>query len=138
MKHTTNCKFCKDPITIEIDDGYAELGDPLKLIRLAACNRCADFRVARSKYHDFFANICIEIANARRDNSPRLAHLHTIVTDASRRYAQAVCAFLRSRTLHWNEDLGTAIFNSPDKWPKLLADYRRVTFNAIRNQLYPE
>lgn len=38
------CKICGKGLHLEIDDTYAAMGDPHGLIKLAACNNCADFR----------------------------------------------------------------------------------------------
>jgi hypothetical protein len=43
------CKFCGKTLALQVDDSYADLGDPFKLVGMAACNRCADMRVERRK-----------------------------------------------------------------------------------------
>lgn len=54
MNHATTCKFCRIPITVTINDEYAKLGDPYKLLPLASCNRCADLRQQRRSLEDRF------------------------------------------------------------------------------------
>lgn len=52
MKVDSKCKFCGMALTLSVSDDYAAMGDPFNLVRLAACNRCADYRVARRKIID--------------------------------------------------------------------------------------
>lgn len=52
MRYATNCKFCKKPITLEVDDDYHKMGDPHNLIPGAACNSCADVRELRRRLTD--------------------------------------------------------------------------------------
>lgn len=48
-----NCKFCGTPVKLVCDPlGLTYWKDPENLLKLAACNRCADFRVARSRLLD--------------------------------------------------------------------------------------
>lgn len=47
MTKELKCKFCGVVCRVEIDDAYTV--DTFKLERLCACNRCADYRVARKR-----------------------------------------------------------------------------------------
>ena len=42
------CKVCQRSLHLTGDDEYAALGDPHKLYRMAACNRCGDFMSDRN------------------------------------------------------------------------------------------
>jgi hypothetical protein len=52
MKVPATCKFCHKPLTLTVDDSYAEMGDPFKLMKLACCNRCGDYYTARRQAVD--------------------------------------------------------------------------------------
>lgn len=47
--HECRCKFCGVMLKAEISKDYSELGDPLNILPIAACNRCADLRVRKRK-----------------------------------------------------------------------------------------
>jgi hypothetical protein len=55
------CQFCHKPIRLEIDDAYALLGDPLGLVPIAACNRCADLRVSRRELETQIRGYCAKL-----------------------------------------------------------------------------
>lgn len=44
MKLPVKCKFCQCEMLIDVDDDYAALGDPYKLIEKSCCNHCARLR----------------------------------------------------------------------------------------------
>lgn len=41
----SQCKFCHKPLVLRCEAEYGDFGDPYKLVRLAACDWCADLRV---------------------------------------------------------------------------------------------
>lgn len=41
----SQCKFCHKPLVLKCDAEYGDMGDPYRLVRLAACDNCADLRV---------------------------------------------------------------------------------------------
>ena len=85
MKHATHCKFCKSPITIEIDDEYSKLGDPFKLIGMASCNRCADLRTERRCLEGKIKRVCMILAlSANKDKSKLSDSVRDTLTDTPR------------------------------------------------------
>ncbi len=47
-----HCKYCRCEITLEVHEDYLHAGDKYKLFPMAACNKCADYRVARRGIFD--------------------------------------------------------------------------------------
>lgn len=56
------CKFCHTPLRLKLHEEYS-VSDPLKIIQMAACNRCADLRDRRRVLHLRFASVCSGISN---------------------------------------------------------------------------
>lgn len=49
----TKCRFCKNTIVVKINhEGIQFWKDPDNLLKLAACNECADYMVARRNFVD--------------------------------------------------------------------------------------
>lgn len=59
------CRFCSKPLTLKVDAEYQRLGDPHKLLGLAACNRCADFIVERNTVTTSIRVVCVELVSKR-------------------------------------------------------------------------
>lgn len=62
MNVETTCKFCKRPITLEIDPSYDIGKDPMGLVPLACCNRCADLRERRRNIVAALNEVCLSLA----------------------------------------------------------------------------
>lgn len=117
MNHQTTCKFCKKPITVQVDDAYAELGDVFKLLTLACCNRCADLRVKRRNLEDGIKKIVNPLiakfgnASVEESNMARAA----LVT-LTKKYTAMVADWLHSTTPWWDVTIVDSIMEKPDKW----------------------
>jgi hypothetical protein len=113
VPHPTKCKFCHLPITLEIDSGYAELGDPLKLLQFACCNRCADLRTDKRRLTAALVSLANEIALIKRSDDLAL----TVARERLVRVTQAYCGLVADWHNHpftkWDEQLVTAIMENP-------------------------
>ena len=68
-----SCTFCHRPLTLNIHDAYDALADPMKLIPLAACNRCADQRVLRQSLVSGISAMCLRLSGARKKDAEAAA-----------------------------------------------------------------
>ena len=121
MKHATNCKFCQIPITLEIEDSYAALGDPMKLIPFAACNRCADLRVRRriieSEIKRSVAPLIIApIATAEQNSTARER-----LIPLTKKYATLIADWVGSKTSQWETSIPESIIENPEQWTNILS-----------------
>ncbi len=116
MKYGTNCKFCKKPITIEIDDAYAELGDPYKLLPMAACNRCADLRVQKRNIEGQLGSLCasISVAKGSKDGMPKNAKSN--VERLTKIYASLIARWNNLDGMAWEPGIVDAIIADPHHW----------------------
>lgn len=123
MIHDVNCKICKVPIAVEVDDAYEELGDPFKLLKLATCNRCYDLRTEREA---IFTNIgsCCQLLIVNPTNKDLRIKSRKLLVILTRKYAELVSKFHRSNHMLWSEEFADMILDKPDKWFKCLDLYR--------------
>lgn len=55
------CKACGKPLSLQVDQSYAELGDPYRLVQGAVCNRCGMTELRRRGIEDNIRRICLGI-----------------------------------------------------------------------------
>lgn len=85
-----SCKFCKQPLVLRVGDGYDVVSDPLKLVPLCACNRCANFRTNRRQISTIIFQIAAiltinrctaNVESARRNLSVMLSRYGKLVSE---------------------------------------------------------
>jgi len=122
MKYATTCKFCKKPISIETNDSYDGISDPLKLRPLAACNSCADLRVERRELSSKLANLCFVIQSATdKERANKTDRWRQMLTTLSRQYAEMVRKWQKAPYLSWDEECVSLILENPEQWPDIIA-----------------
>lgn len=121
MRYGTTCKFCKKPITIEIDDSYDVLGDPQKLIPLAACNHCADVRVKRRNLESALQRQCsaIQLLNSAGVKVPEKARKN--LTYLAQQYAKMIADWNHTKDTAWDDAIVDALLQKPQDWGNIIA-----------------
>jgi hypothetical protein len=126
MNHATNCKFCKRPITVEIDDSYAGLGDPYKILPLAACNRCADLRVERRRLEERVQRVCNNLIFSAGSSSALKTSTRTILTKLTKSYASLIARWHEMDGMSWDEEVVNQIMDHPENWGEVLGRLWRM------------
>lgn len=119
MNHATNCKFCHKPITLEVDDAYAALGDPHKLLPMAACNFCSDIRVERRRLEASLAKVAAMIALVPRDGK-EAATLRAVVERMTKNYAEMIARWHHLQGCVWDVEAVNLIMDKPHAWSQVL------------------
>lgn len=121
------CKICHRPLDLECDDDY-DLGDPFKLAAMVTCNRCYDQRGRYAVLHREIGTICKSIT------STPIAKRHELLLESrepiqilTKKYAEAFQEFNGGPEVVWDDEFPQMILDHPDKWFKILEDYRRGT-----------
>ena len=121
MHIATTCKFCKIPITVHVDNDYAKLGDPYKLLPLACCNRCADLRVSRRVLEKKIGNICTQLMFAgRKVESAARDRARTGLTHWTKEYAKLIAKWHKMDGLCWDEAVVDQLMEKPETWGDVL------------------
>lgn len=116
----TNCKFCKAPITLEIDDSYDPVSDPNKLIPLAACNPCADIRVRRRILETKIGKACRALQLLSPGDKEDREELSKILEKLTQGYAKMICKWHGYEGMVWEECCVAEIVSKPDHWGEAL------------------
>lgn len=120
MRHATTCKFCRKPITLEIDDAYAELGDPYKLLSLAACNECADVRELRRLLEDRVRKLAMTVAAMHHPKPEEIASVRKNLLVLCEKYSRMIARWHRMEGMAFDAAVVDDILNRPDQWPVAL------------------
>lgn len=120
MNQPTTCKFCKKPIILTIDDAYAELGDPSKLIPMAACNRCADLRIRRRSIEEAIKRSVFPLltpSKTREANEQKAREELIILT---KKYTALIAEWTDAADPWWDIDIIDSIIANPAHWTSFL------------------
>lgn len=121
MNHATTCKFCKKPLVISVDDDYAQVGDPFKLLPLAACNRCADMKEKKRTLEDAIAKVCFHIrALGQKISADQTAKSKATLEILTRAYSRMVAKYLNATYPAWDMSCVNLLVDKPDHWPAIV------------------
>lgn len=122
MLHATSCQFCKLPITLEIEDGYAGLGDPHKLIPMASCNHCADLRVCRRTLEGKLRTVCRVIQMSGQNATDTLkSNTKKSLTRLTQDYAKMIARWHRLEGMAWDEECVNQLMEHPEQWGEIVS-----------------
>ncbi len=121
MKHSTACKFCKKALLIEIDDDYSNLGDFLKILPFAACNRCADLRIRRRNIEDAIKRAVIPVIVAGHKCTPESrSKMKSALIVLTKKYTAMIADWMGSTSPWWEMDIVDSIADNPSNWTAFL------------------
>ena len=126
------CKFCNKPLNLIVDDGYFELKEKfakekidLDLIKLAACDRCADYRNAIYPFEQRIKKICLNLLGGL---IPKSEHGKTeeVLTALCQKYMVIVAHHRKTPVPIWDASIAAAMMSSPGNFSLILCDVRRM------------
>lgn len=129
MKTETTCKFCKKGIEVEIDDEYADLGDPFNLLPMASCNRCADLRMRRMRLLDMIRALAMTLLGER--NEAALDELKGEMRETAqklvRKFRELAEDWHHGDCGPWDETMVDALLNGPKYYGNVLGRIWRLS-----------
>lgn len=124
MNHAVNCKFCSKKLLIQVDEDYAALGDPFKLLAFAACNKCADLRERKRALEEMIKRQCIGLVQlGDRVKPDHRAKTKTVLTIITQKYADLISEWHNMSGRAWDGEFVEALLDKPGQWPKVLTMY---------------
>ena len=132
--HSTSCKFCHRPITVEIDDDYASLGDPFKIIPLASCDHCADLRVERRGLEFRLARASSIVSLLPVGEAKKREAMRAILERLTRAYAKLIARWHRMDGELWEPGIVDQIMDNPLKWGNTIGHMWRAFKDWQRSQ----
>lgn len=131
----TTCKFCKKPITLKIAKSYSELGDPQKLIPMAACNSCADLRVERRSLEAKVKFICMmRKTEGKKESDSQQQERREALEKLLKQYAHLVARWHFMEGMAWDDAALDTVMEKPGQWFDVLATLWK-TFKAATPEL---
>lgn len=133
MNKSLNCKMCHRPITVEINDDYASMGDPNKLLALATCNICYDYREKRKRIESGIGKICRMIQCT--PPKARAEFITTVVGSLqtlTKLHNTAVAGYFLC-TNYWDEEMVQMMTDKPEHWGNILS----MTVKMLRQHPLP-
>jgi hypothetical protein len=123
MNHGINCKFCQKPISIEVDDDYAALGDPNGLLPLACCNPCADIRNDRRRIETAIARVCAAVSSLSRSEEREREIARGALVKLTKAYAEMIARWHHVSGGAWDEEGVSLLMDKPRHWPQIIGIY---------------
>lgn len=136
MTHTKPCKFCGIPVTVESDpDCPPEWAE--SLLKMLACNRCADYRARMGRIGAEIRKIClnlIQLINSKTATDEATGKARKLLEAMTWKVAEATCKFYRTRTTIYSQDFVDQIMEHPDKSSLILKTYAGMVRDEARRQ----
>lgn len=143
MRHQTECKFCRKPIFLEIDDAYAGMRDPYKLVPMASCNRCADLRVRKRTLEERISRTCMayfQHLHVRGEKGPEQseeAEVKQVLVALTKKYTEWFGEFSGISGYLWDMELVNLLMDRPKDWQHVIVQYCGLFRSQAHNQPNP-
>lgn len=115
------CKICGKELSLKIDDTYAKMRDPYKLVPMATCNACYDARFHRKTLEQRIGRICarfIGVSDKKRQSL--LEQWQRPLELWMDKYTQLLCAQYHKRSIVCDESVWRSLLEHPEVWGKIL------------------
>lgn len=126
MNHSTHCKFCHKPITVEVDDDYAKLGDPYKLLQKAACNACADVRMLRRVLEERISRVSTVYAAIHHPSDSVKINTRKSISKLLQAYCRMIARWNRLEGMAFDEAAVDTLMEHPSQWAEVLSNLWKV------------
>lgn len=119
------CKFCKRPLKLHFDDEYAKLRDPFGLMRLAACNRCGDYRAKRRGLLMDLHRLCCIAAGSEKGKEACARGIEA----ALRAYSEMFAQYQVSTPPEFDSAILESVMSKPTEYAHVLGTIRTLIQN---------
>jgi glycosyltransferase A (GT-A) superfamily protein (DUF2064 family) len=132
-KTIAKCKFCEKQIFLQIHKDCPPLDQKI-WTSMAACNRCADYKVTLRKIYEAGNAMVLEYARSGNDQLKQAAAPVTrrALEDTTKKLARVVCNHYNVEYT-WDRDLVDAIMEQPDKCAMAMS-YFETQIKRVRKQ----
>lgn len=127
------CKFCKRPLELKVDDDYAATGDPFKLVRLASCNRCADLRTRQRRIEKSIETLSGSLL-CHPSNEERVTTREGLCR-TTKSLLKIACEWYHAEGVAWEEAIVDQIMTHPEKLSVVTARIWQMARNASQGRL---
>ena len=130
--HPAHCKFCGCNVTCHIDDDCPEV-NAANWLPLAACNRCADFRMTLLKIGDNIHHVLGKLHDmqASKNKGAAEAAAREKLTEITKRLMRVLCDFYRVQN-YWQPECVDELIDHPEKYRFLISFMRSTVENHAK------
>ena len=126
--HDCKCKFCGKPLAVQIDQDYNPGRDELGLLKMAACNRCAEFARKRRDVYAAIKRICERLA-LRLVPDDRMEETKETLETLLKRYLRVLADYRNTSVPDWDPGILEDVIEQPALFGKVLGRLPKL-FNA--------
>ena len=129
---TYNCKFCRRPGAIEMEDEPNIQIQIAKWQPILCCNRCAGYREVRYGIRDRIQGVVeymIQMKSLRALTQELETGIRSKLASHTKGYATVVNQHYRKVNV-WEKDFVDILMERPDMWARILNDYERRRMSA--------
>jgi hypothetical protein len=121
MKAATACKFCHQPLVLELDDAYAQFRDPYQLLAFACCDTCAGLREQRRHLEGAIQSVCLSLAQFRGKIPSEVAgRAQAALERLTQRYCRLMAEWHHASGSVWEAGLVRRLLDRPEHWAAVL------------------
>lgn len=126
MKMEAKCRFCGKSVSLEVDDAYASLGDPLKFMKKASCDRCAKFHEVKRAITDNIKTICeVMIQKPLSEHNADMAR--ESLKGLCVRYLEVLAKHRGHTVPQWDENITEALMRKPRNFRDVIHTMGQMT-----------
>jgi hypothetical protein len=140
ISHAVNCKVCRKPFYVQVDESYDITGDPKKLLPMSTCNRCYDYVFSRRKAIELIFKKCSEFhsAKAGRNIDPEIERkFHTSISNYASRFCDITEAYHRRKEPEIRSGLADDLIANPNQCDDVIKAYMTAFRHASPPELIP-
>lgn len=138
---SASCKFCGIPLKLQCAIGYDDLRDPSGLVKMVACNHCADLHTEKSKLEDSIKRNALWIGLNKKH--PKFNDVAEKLRTRCRKYCMTVSATRNLPSPAHDSEMPEQIIESPENVLVILKryesalPYRKRTTTTAQSQNLP-
>jgi hypothetical protein len=121
------CKVCGKVLALRVHQDYDPISDPAKLLPMATCDRCYDFRDAYIKMREGLTRLCSTLHYAPVEKMTAVkVFVEPKITDVLKKFCWAIARYNGNRQSPYDESMAHAVCDNPSKWPEVILQIVRT------------
>lgn len=120
-KIATVCKFCKRPLELIVEKSYLAMGDPHKLLPMASCDNCYEFRIKRRHIVDAFWKIVPLLDRGLVRRREDIQAVREKIDWLLRRYVRAFAEYQHTTEPAFDEAMVDSVMGCPTRFQDVMA-----------------
>lgn len=138
MRVALHCKFCQGPISVDLTDDFIGLChkwkmQPLDLVKLACCNRCAGLRELRRSLNAKILKVCFGYTLLAKPSEAAIERTRENLTGLVKAYCRMIGRWHFKEWSYFDPEMVEAILDAPLSFGDVLRRCWKV-FDELNRQ----